>query len=131
VPCTDGHGGGEEAHGGAGIAEEQRLGRQLQFAMAGDHEGGVVRLVDGHAHLAQGHRHVAGVIALQGAAQAAGALGQGGQQQGTVGNGFGAGGATLPLRGNGRCNGHGFCELRYKAPDSRQGGASGRRALPE
>ena len=27
-----GHGGGEEAHGGAGVAEEQRLRRQLQFA---------------------------------------------------------------------------------------------------
>ena len=104
-----GDGSREKAHGGAGVAEEQRLGRQLQRALAGDDKGGVVRLVDGDAHLPQGDRHMACVIAFERAAQTAGALGQCREQQSTVGNGFGAGGRDLASEGEvGRCNGHGF-----------------------
>lgn len=74
---------------------------------------------------------MASVIAFQRTAQTAGALGQCRQQQGAVGDGFGTGGATLPLRGKlGGVTVTVFANSRYKAPGQGEVAWSGRRADP-
>ncbi len=76
--------GGEEAHGGAGVSEEQRRLGTGQPSPALHHEAGGVGLLDPHPHGAQRLGHPAGVVALQRTAQAAGAAGEPGQQEGAV-----------------------------------------------
>jgi hypothetical protein len=71
---------GEEAGGGAGIAEEQRPRRHLQAGGAGDDKAGGVWFFDSHPHLPQSSSHQHGVLALERARQAARAIGEGGQQ---------------------------------------------------
>jgi hypothetical protein len=67
---------GEKAGGRAGIAEEQRLGRSDEAAIADDQEARLVRLLDMDAHRLQRLRHMPRVIALQRAGQMAGPISQ-------------------------------------------------------
>ncbi len=85
-PIDGGDRGGEEARGGAGVAEEERRPGRAETAIAGYDEQGVSRLVDPHPHGPESVGHQPRVVAFQRAREATGAAGETGQQQRAIGD---------------------------------------------
>jgi hypothetical protein len=87
---TERKGGGDEAHGGAGISDKE-IGFSCGKGAAStlDHEPltGLIFL-DRYSQVAQGTRHVGGVIAVQGAVERRFTVGECRDQQGPIGDTF-------------------------------------------
>ena len=85
----------ERAHGGAGVAEEEvgfgRAPRAASAAQPVDDDGGCGALFHAAAELTQRVQHDARIVACQQAAQRGAPFGEGGEQQGAVGQALGAG----------------------------------------
>ena len=92
VTAHHGQGGGQGAHGGAGVAHEKF--QSLRFLQAPtqsrDGDRGAV-LCHAAAQLPQGGEHHAGVVRIQQVVDGGGAFAQGREQQHPVGNAFRAG----------------------------------------
>ncbi|EEG23473.1 hypothetical protein EIKCOROL_01923 [Eikenella corrodens ATCC 23834] len=92
IAAKQGQSGGERAEGGAGVAEEQ-IGLPLRETAAAAVHGvaAAAMMFDADAEALQRSKHMAGVVGIEQVFNAAGVVGQGGQQQGAVADAFGAG----------------------------------------
>ena len=92
IAAKQSQGGGERAEGSASVAEEQ-IGLPLRETATAAVYGvaAATMMFDADAEAFQRGEHMAGVVGIEQVFNAAGVVGQGGQQQAAVADAFGAG----------------------------------------